>query len=58
MFADVETSFRERGLGAIFLGPLTGIPYKIYAVHAPSHVGEAAFLAATVPARARRFFVR
>ena len=37
------------------LGPLRGIPYKIYAVEAPRFLSEAAFLSITVPARGLRF---
>ena len=55
MFASVEADFRKYGLGAVFLGPLSGTPYKIFAVEAPAFVGEAAFLGATAPARAERF---
>lgn len=57
MFTRVDESYRLRGIGAVFLGPLTGTPYKLYAVEAPAFVNELAFLAATVPARAERFVV-
>lgn len=57
MFAKVHASYRMRGPGAIFLGPLSGIPYKIYAVEAPEFQGNAAFLWWTVPARAERFLI-
>ncbi|PYT57850.1 MAG: hypothetical protein DMG35_19600 [Acidobacteria bacterium] len=55
MFAQVDASYRMHRLGAVFLGPLSGIPYKIYAVEAPEFLGSAAFLSCTVPARAERF---
>lgn len=55
MFARVDQSYRSQGLTAVFLGPLSGIPYKIYAVEAPRFLREAAFLSVTVPARAERF---
>jgi hypothetical protein len=55
MFAKVAASYAKRGVGAVFLGPLTGIPYKIYATEAPGFVGRGRFLAATVPARGYRF---
>lgn len=57
MFAQVQASYRMHGLGAIFLGPVSGIPYKIYAVEAPEFLGSAAFLWWTVPARANRFLM-
>ena len=57
MFTRVDESYRLHGVGAVFLGPLTGTPYKLYAVEAPAYVGELSFLAATVPARAERFVV-
>jgi membrane protein YqaA with SNARE-associated domain len=57
MFARVQEGYRAHGLGAVFRGPLTGTPYKIYAVEAPEFVGRTAFLAATVPARGERFLL-
>jgi hypothetical protein len=57
MFSKVDAGYARHGLGAIFLGPLGGIPYKIYAVEAPRFVGRGAFLAATFPARGYRFVV-
>ena len=55
MFAKVRASYERHGLGAVFRGPLTGTPYKIYAVEAPEFVGRGEFLASTVPARGYRF---
>jgi len=57
MLTRVESQYRSYGIGAIFIAPLTGTPYKIYAVTAPSRVSEPAFLLATLPARAYRFFL-
>jgi hypothetical protein len=57
MISQVHASYRTRGLGAMFLGPLSGIPYKIYAVEAPEFLGEGAFLWLTVPVRAERFLI-
>jgi membrane protein YqaA with SNARE-associated domain len=56
----LQTSVRDamarNGLAALFLGPLTGTPYKLYAV-AAGQQGQslAAFLLVSVPARAIRF---
>jgi len=55
MFAQVQDSFVKHGIGAVFLGPLSGIPYKIFAVEAPAYISRTAFLWATIPARAERF---
>jgi membrane protein YqaA with SNARE-associated domain len=55
MTGKVDAGYARHGLGAVYLGPLGGIPYKIYAVEAPKFVGRGAFLASTVPARGYRF---
>jgi membrane protein YqaA with SNARE-associated domain len=55
MFNQVDASYAKHGLGAIFLGPLGGIPYKIFAVEGRHFVGYGEFLWATVPARGYRF---
>lgn len=57
MIAGVEESYRMRGIVAVLLGPLSGTPYKLYAVAAPRHVKEIPFLLATIPARADRFIL-
>ncbi|HEY2860419.1 MAG TPA: hypothetical protein VGJ21_18500 [Terracidiphilus sp.] len=57
MVENVHRSYQKRGIGAIFLGPLTGTPYKIYAVEAPAFMNESALLLATIPARAERFLL-
>ena len=56
MIAEVQTSLRTDGAMAVFLGPLFGVPYKIYAVEAAgAGIGLAEFLAISVPARLLRF---
>jgi membrane protein YqaA with SNARE-associated domain len=55
MIANVHASFERHGMGAVFLGPPAGTPYKIYAVEAPEFVSKSAFLWATAPARGERF---
>jgi membrane protein YqaA with SNARE-associated domain len=53
---EVGRSIGERGAVAVFLGPLTGTPYKIYAVEsATAGLSLARFLAISVPARLLRF---
>jgi membrane protein YqaA with SNARE-associated domain len=56
MMALVDEGLRSRGVVAMLLGPLRGIPYKIYAIH--SHgagISYPVFLLASVPARWLRF---
>jgi len=55
MIAQVQADYQRHPIAAVFLGPLSGIPYKIYAVEAPPHLGMATFLIAAGPARAYRF---
>ena len=55
MFAQVHVSYRVLGPGAVFLGPRSGIPYKIYVVAAPECPDKGAFL--PVPARAERLLI-
>jgi hypothetical protein len=46
----------EQGLWQLFVGSVTGTPYKIYAAVAPAAgIGLVSFLLATVPARVFRF---
>lgn len=55
MFSRVDLSYQTRGIFAVYAGPLTGTPYKIYAVAAPRFVSPTSFLFATIPARGWRF---
>lgn len=58
MIASVHQQVADRGLGALFLGPLRGVPYKIYAVEAATlGQGLAVFLVVSAPARLIRFVV-
>lgn len=57
MLDDVHSEYIQRGMTALFLGPLFGTPYKIYAVEAPEFEREPAFLLATAPARGERFLL-
>ena len=49
--------FSYDGAWAVLYGPLRGIPYKVYAVTAPPHIGLATFLLLTIPARLWRFLL-
>src|SRR5262245_25681988 len=52
MIDSVEEQINNHGIGALFFGPLTGTPYKIYAVQAGAgHLGLASFLLVSAPVR-------
>lgn len=52
----VEADLTERGLAAVLLGPLRGVPYKIFAEEWGARRGSwPAFLAVSIPARGTRF---
>jgi membrane protein YqaA with SNARE-associated domain len=58
MFANVRLQLEENGLVALFVGPLTGTPYKIYALEtADSGYGLATFVLISIPARLVRFLL-
>jgi membrane protein YqaA with SNARE-associated domain len=58
MISDVRAQIAEIGLVALFVGPLIGTPYKIYAVEAASMgYGLGVFLLISLPARLLRFVV-
>ena len=56
LVAEVRQELADRGFLALFLGPLRGVPYKLYAVEAGAlGLSAAALLLWTVPARLLRF---
>lgn len=56
MIKDTRRALSHDGVEALFVGALTGVPYKIYAVEASgADIGLMAFLAASIPARLLRF---
>lgn len=58
MITKVEEDLAERGLLAMILGPIQGIPYKIYAVQAAdANIHVLSFFFASIPARYLRFFL-
>jgi hypothetical protein len=58
MISEVRGELATTGVTAIFLGPLFGIPYKIYAVEAASAgLGPLVFLLISIPARLSRFLL-
>lgn len=46
-----------RGARAMFDNPLGGVPYKVYAVLAPSSFSRARFVLLSIPARAERMLI-
>lgn len=54
MVERVRADYAARGAMAPMLGPMSGIPYKLYAVEAPGRVGIGTFLLVSVPARLER----
>jgi len=58
LVAHVQTQFAQQGLGALFLGPLQGVPYKIYAVVAGVQGKHGlGFFLVSIPARYLRFLL-
>ena len=58
LIASVENQLREHGLIALMLGPIKGIPYKIYAVEWGILRGSfVEFLLVSIPARYTRFLL-
>lgn len=58
MCDDVAEQLRTQGTLALFVGPITGTPYKIYAVQAgAARTGLGTFLLVSVPARLLRFVI-
>jgi membrane protein YqaA with SNARE-associated domain len=56
MVSRVESGLADIGSWALFVGPLTGTPYKLYAVLAPTAgIGLLTFLLISIPARLIRF---
>jgi hypothetical protein len=51
MFERATRDFNQYGIWGASLGPVRGVPYKVYAVEAPSHLALTPFLLATIPAR-------
>lgn len=58
MLDEVRRDVAARGLVALLLGPLSGTPYKLYAVESAAlHRSFALFLLVSVPARMLRFLL-
>ncbi len=57
MLEKVEKDFDAYGVWAMCRGPMSGIPYKAYAVQAGPRFSWPAFLLSSVPARLERFLI-
>jgi len=57
MFERADRDFKRYGIWGAILGPLRGIPYKVYAVEAPAYSALGPFLLTTIPARLWRLVV-
>ena len=57
MFERAESDYREFGIWAASVGPVRGIPYKVYAVEASEHSSLRSFLTVTIPSRIWRLLV-
>lgn len=56
MISSVTSQMEDDGLAALFIGPIIGTPYKLYAVEAGNlDIGLVAFLLVSIPARLMRF---
>ena len=57
MFTRVEADYQRLGAMAPLAGPLSGVPYKVYAVVGAGHTPLLPFLLISVPARAERLLI-
>lgn len=56
MISNVRSQVENDGLFALFIGPIIGTPYKLYAVESGNlGIGLVAFLLISIPARLMRF---
>ena len=52
-----EQRWDEHGTSSLFSNPLSGVPYKVHAVLAPSHVSLPTFLLLSLPLRTERMLL-
>ena len=57
MFQSVSSDIASLGVWALCKGPLSGIPYKVYAVLSPGAIPLLPFLLVSIPARLERLLV-
>jgi|SRR5579862_4049729 len=57
MFETVERDFTAMGVWGMLKGPMSGVPYKVYAASARPYASWLTFLLASAPARLERFIL-
>lgn len=57
MFEATRSDYETSGVWALCKGPLSGIPYKVYAVEAPGHASLLSFLLVSIPGRLERLAI-
>ena len=57
MFQVTRSDYETSGVWALCKGPLSGIPYKVYAVEAPGHASLLSFLSVSIPGRLERLVI-
>lgn len=57
MFQATRSDYETSGVWALCKGPLSGIPYKVYAVEAPGHASLLPFLLVSIPGRLERLAI-
>lgn len=57
MFAEAHTHLSNSGLWGLCIGPMSGIPYKIYSIQAHEFGNLMAFLLISIPARLERLVI-
>ena len=57
IIAPAEQRWNQGGTTSLFSNPLSGVPYKVHAVLAPSHVSLPAFLLLSPPLRFERMLM-
>lgn len=55
MIEHVNRTMSADGLAAILFGPLSGVPYKLFAMEGPAYTGLLSFMLISIPARLIRF---
>lgn len=57
MFQATRSDYETSGVWALCKGPLSGIPYKVYAIEAPGHASLLSFLLVSIPGRLERLAI-
>ena len=57
IIAPTEQRWNDHGTPSLFSNPLSGVPYKVHAILAPSHLSLPEFLLLSLPLRAERMLL-